>query len=68
MTHDSGNGWPGDSGMPKMQLAQAYFLFQKFDRVFPCDQALFEGTVFSEFLSTGKRVDPSDEERVEEYE
>jgi len=62
-----GNGYPDEPGMPKMQLAQAYFLFQKFDGLFPCDEALREGTVFPEFLGP-RRVDPPEEERMEEHE
>ena len=56
-------GDPYEPGMPKMQLAQAYFVFQKYDGLFPPDQALCEGTIFPEFRGR-KNYDPL-EERTE---
>ena len=67
MNQEIMNGNPDDPGMRRMQLAQAYFVFQKYDGLFPPDQALCEGTIFPEFLGR-KRYDPPEEERVEQDE
>lgn len=59
--------YPDDPCMHKMQLAQAYFVFQKYDCVFPPEEALCEGTIFPAFLGR-KCVDFPDKERDDEHE
>jgi len=61
------NGYAEDPGLTRMQLAQAYFLFQKFEGLLSPDQALDAGTVFPEFLGR-KYADPPSKEGVEQDE
>lgn len=68
MIQDLAADYPDDPGMPPMQLAQAYFVIQKFDGLFPPAQALCEGTIFPEFLGPRRYAAPAGEESGENYE
>jgi len=64
MNQETNTDYPDDPCLRKMQLAQAYFLFQKYDGIFPPAEALCEGTLFPAFLGPKRWADPPEEGRV----